>query len=203
MNNESQPAGHNQPVGANQMTDDLSVDLDKYVKTCPQCEKILPVISFDRDHRNSDGLCTRCRDCRRLDRTRHRKSNPYREWSRNVLQSRRQAGFTTNITPRQLADLARQTPVCPYCNTLLAWDRDDDPSLIGHPHKSGHWTPHLVTNKKVITLDSVTILCPKCFRWYINSIKPGVGMPGHIEDLGKTPDGAQVKKICFEENRNG
>lgn len=176
------------------------MEIEKFIKFCPRCKKTLPVISFDRDRQKSDGLRTRCRDCLKQDRIRHRKSNPYREWARNVLQSRRQAGFTTEITPRQLADIARQTPVCPSCHTVLVWDRADDESIAFHPHKSSMWTPHLITSKKTITPESIMIVCRKCFYGFVQIITPQVVIPpAHVEDLGRTSSGSQVLKICFDE----
>ena len=34
-------------------------------KVCKACKEELPVICFSADHKNSDGLCGTCRECRR------------------------------------------------------------------------------------------------------------------------------------------
>ena len=127
-------------------------------KTCSGCHKELPIFSFDRDHHKRDGLCARCRDCRQIAHNASDVRDPQRAWARRVLQRRRRRGYTVQITPLELAEMARSTPYCSLCRTVFEWIQGSGQRI--RPNKN---TPCLLPKAPTLTRDTVEIICYPCW----------------------------------------
>lgn len=139
------------------------------LRVCNKCKRELPISDF---YTVVSGIRYICKRCERVYWATYRKThhelkaeyeeeyawkNLRRRWAIACLAGHRRRGYATEITSKELYQIALNTEACFICETRLDWQlgnkgniRDDSPTL------------DRLDNEDVIRRDIVTILCYKC-----------------------------------------
>lgn len=137
----------------------LPVGFSRDLKCCTGCKVDLSLSLFYRNSQSQDGYRSECKSCYNDRQATYASQNPHRLWAQRILASRRQYGYTVFLTSRELEGLAKSSTSC-SCERQLRWRQGKDGPIIHRVDCS----PHLVTSSKVITLNSVRIMCGVCAK---------------------------------------
>lgn len=139
------------------------------LRVCKRCFRRKPVTDF---HNSPSGIRYYCKKCdsaysRRYIRThrewkkqydrRYTSENPRRRWAYACLAGHRRRGFTTELSSRELYQIASNTDTCFICGCKLNW------ALLSKGRiKTNSPSLDRLDNGMTIRKDNIAILCYRC-----------------------------------------
>lgn len=84
--------------------------------------------------------------------------NPFSHWAMESNSSHRKCGYSVEITTLELAEMAKQTPICPYCGVMLDYSR------FKGMHLENSATADRMNNENVLRPNNMQIICLACNR---------------------------------------
>ncbi len=141
------------PYCAQKLPDGFSREL----KECSRCHRELSISLYSKNKQARGGLRSECKMCAKQYQAVYRSKHPHKVWAQGIVANRKRYGYTIKIVAAELEVLAKATPSC-GCGRVLDWTQGS----LHHITCKSKDSPHLVMASRIITINSIRIMCKGC-----------------------------------------